>query len=164
MSRLFNDMAHDAQNGLDRHEGKDGYSHLESIGDITFENDVPGGAHTDRAIDTDLVNALHTSLDESGLSVNVNSTTGGHGVGTPHYNGKALDINQIGGVRVQFLSDNGLMRDVVVLQRNLMMQPGVIKVFGPVYNYVKVDGSWIQARSHVSLQQSHSNHIHVQVE
>jgi RHS repeat-associated core domain len=153
-----------AQKGLDRHEGKEGYSHLESLDDITFENDVPGGPHTDRAIDTDLVNALHTSLDNSGLTVNVNSTTGGHGVGTPHYNGKAIDINQVGGVKVQFLTDNGLMRDVLILQRNLMMQPGVIKVFGPVYNYVKHNGNWIQANSHVSLRQSHSNHIHVQVE
>lgn len=110
------------------------------------------------------MNALHTSLDNSGLTVNVNSTTGGHGVGTPHYNGKALDINQVNGVKVQFLTDNGLMTDVVILQRYLMMQPGVIKVFGPVYNYVKHNGNWVQANSHVSLRQSHSNHIHVEVE
>ena len=174
-SRLLNDDAVNDKPGgnLDRHENEIGFDHVRSDPDgdgtdeLSFENDLTDKPHTDRAINVSLVVVLEDSSNNTGLSFNINSSTGGHKSGTPHFEGNAVDVNMVNSSKLY--SDNSrsaFSRNATIeLQVEFMSFPQVIKVYGPYGAYQRINNQWYQLprQRWSKLYVQHRNHIHVQV-
>jgi len=123
--------------------------------EITFFNDVPGGPSTNLPVSDETADMIEQVVRETGLSININSTTGGdHVRGSYHPRGRAVDINKINGVRVKDCPA-GARR----LQEAFNEQANIFENYGPALQTRTLeDGTRVdkprQARKH-------RTHIHV---
>ena len=135
---------------------------LGSVGPkITFQNDNPTGASTDRAVTTATAKMVEATVLRSGVkSVNINSTTGGHaGTASRHNSGKAVDINRVNGLRVDSAAGAALANSI---QGVAAQQLNVRENFGPAYTVKTVEpGSQPITINNAALTRSHQNHVHL---
>jgi RHS repeat-associated protein len=120
---------------------------------ITFKNDVPGMPDVSPDVSHAMADMIEEVVRETGLSININSTTGGHSSG-PHTEGRAVDINRIDGMRV----DNPQNIDNVMgLEQAIINHPNSNQVLGPALNVNK----WYNApQPSPTLIKQHTDHIH----
>jgi RHS repeat-associated protein len=126
---------------------------------VTFKNDVPGGPHTNRPIDTNTAKMVEDGIRDAAVeSVNINSSTGGHNSGR-HPMGKAVDVNRVNGARVD---DSANSRPVKSLQDSFSAQPNIRENFGPTRVEKTTDpGSAPKDMSNnEDLVDQHANHLH----
>lgn len=122
---------------------------------ITFINDTPGGPSTNRPVTDETASMIENAVAESGLSINLNSTTGGnHSPTSRHYTGQAVDINMVGGQPVSVTNPN-----VRVLQQSLQGQDNIRENFGPFINTKTLPSGQVKPMPGVANQ--HKTHIHV---
>jgi hypothetical protein len=130
---------------------------------ITFNNDVPGGDNTDKPVSARLANVIEGAVTETGYSININSTTGGHGPRDPHTEGRAVDINRINGIRVSDLRSYYMVQNFM---KAVEKYNWVNQVIGPSN---KLSGDYFNGKLLKSrplptwLLLEHLNHIHVNV-
>ncbi len=93
---------------------------------ITFNNDVTGGPSTDLPVMDELARLIEDVVVSTGLDVNINSTTGGHASG-PHTQGRAADINYVGGSHV---TDPANAANVHAFQQALINHPLSNQILG----------------------------------
>lgn len=127
---------------------------------ITFTNDDPTKPTPYQPLTTDTARMVATGFWDSGLgSMNINSTTGGHGkptqTGSRHNQARAVDINRINGRAVE----GGRAEDVAALQEALARQANVRENFGPAFQTKAMSpGGAVTPRP--DQRAGHRNHIH----
>jgi hypothetical protein len=123
-------------------------------GKITFVNDTPGRPSTDHEMSASTAAMIEDVAREVGLSININSTTGGkHDPKSRHYSGRAVDINMVNGIPVS--PSNPYVR---TLQEAFERHPNIRENFGPGRCVKKVDGR-VLPMPKATLK--HRTHIHV---
>ena len=122
---------------------------------ITFNNEVANGPSTDLPVHSELAELIEDAAVSTGLDININSTTGGHTAG-PHVQGRAADINQINGMRVD---DPANAANVQALQDALIQHGNANQVLGPARNANIVNGRPVPITNQ-TLINDHQDHIH----
>jgi RHS repeat-associated protein len=122
---------------------------------ITFENDEPGKPSPDQPVSRETAKMVEDVVVETGLSININSTTGGkHSPSSRHPLGMAVDINRIGGKPVSQVLD-----DTTRLQEAFNEHSHIRENFGPALNTKTLgDGTRVEKPG---VKSAHKNHIHV---
>jgi len=127
---------------------------------ITFINDVPGGPSTDLPVSDATAEMIENVVRETGLSININSTTGGKGVHEPlsrHFRGMSVDIDKICGVPVSQFNEYGQ-----ALQDAFNRQNNIRENFGPSLNTKTLrDGTQLNWGNKPKIVENHRTHIHV---
>lgn len=122
---------------------------------ITFINDTPGGPSTNRPVTDETASMIENAVAETGLSININSTTGGnHSTTSRHYTGQAVDMNTVGGQPISVNNQN-----VKVLQQSLQGQDNIRENFGPFINTKTLPSG--QVKPMPGVANKHRTHIHV---
>jgi RHS repeat-associated protein len=117
---------------------------------VTFSNTLDG-ASSNNPLNPKAVNALTRALNmannlERINSISISATTNGvHSARSLHYSGRAIDINQVNGVRIAI---QGSSPAVIAIQNALSSDPTVTQNKGP----------------HLGTDANHLNHIHFGVE
>lgn len=127
---------------------------------LTFDNDNSDNPSPDQAVHPNLAKAVEEVAAETGLDLNINSTTGGeHGSSTSrHYQGKAVDINKINGLPVNH-PDN--KENVKKLQEAMNKHKGMRECFGPhLQEQIKTKGR----EKRPDTAGGHKGHIHFAVQ
>lgn len=165
------------ENFLDK-DGK-GYIPTRVIGDhgatiLTFENDVAGGDSTYLPVDGRLRDMIMSIARRSGFeSMNINSTTGGNRTTPSHPEGRAVDINNINGLRVIDPDNAENVRHLQDLGRD---EQDIYHNYGPAYLEQNIrnekTGVWEQKslegrmrtqKHYDDLVKAHQNHVHLAV-
>jgi hypothetical protein len=98
---------------------------------------------------------IENVVRETGLSININSTTGGaHAPGSRHPGGMAVDINRINGCPVS-QNNNNVQR----LQDAFNQQSNILENYGPALNTRTEQGGTREDRPGQAA--GHQTHIHV---
>jgi RHS repeat-associated protein len=122
---------------------------------ITFVNDVPGAPSTNLPVSDASAQMIENVVRETGLSININSTTGGaHAPGSRHPGGMAVDINRINGCPVS-QNNNNVQR----LQDAFNQQSNILENYGPALNTRTEQGGTREDRPGQAA--GHQTHIHV---
>lgn len=127
---------------------------------ITLNNDQKDGKSVDLPVHQDLAQAIEDISTVTGLRININSTTGGeHGRSdSRHYQGKAVDINEINGLPINH-PDN--KEDVKKLQEAMNKHKGMRECFGPhLQEQIKTKGR----EKRPDTAGGHKGHIHFAVQ
>lgn len=108
--------------------------------EITFNNDVAGGPSTNLPVTTETAKMVEGAVVNSGVdSVNINSTLGSAGVSRTspaHPSGRAVDINEVNGQRVDSPANSSAVSD---LQNAFAGQSNIRENYGP--SRVEITGS-----------------------
>ena len=125
---------------------------------ITFVNDVPGGPSTDLPVSDATAEMIENAVRETGLSININSTTGGeHEPGSRHPLAMAVDINKICG-----LPANEYNWYAQALQDAFNRQNNIRENFGPTLNTKTFEnGKRAVWSTRPGIFAKHQTHIHV---
>ncbi|MDH4275927.1 MAG: hypothetical protein OEW08_12900, partial [Gammaproteobacteria bacterium] len=124
---------------------------------IGFRNDVPGGPSTDKKVLFEAADNIEGAVRETNLSINVNSTTGGHTSGQ-HPAKEAVDVNRVGGSKV---SDPRNLANVSKFQKALGNQPNIFRNYGPAgQTETQVRGGMKSVIPVSGQAAAHANHIH----
>lgn len=127
---------------------------------ITFTNDDPNKPTPYQPLTTDTARMVATGFWDSGLgSININSTTGGHGkpaqTGSRHNQARAVDVNRINGRAVE----GGSVQDIAALQEAFARQANIRENFGPAFQTKSLNpGGAVAPRP--DQRAGHRNHIH----
>ncbi|MBY0512063.1 MAG: hypothetical protein K2P94_18145 [Rhodospirillaceae bacterium] len=134
---------------------------------VTTRNDAASAPDTDRAIDQRLADALERAAEDI-VGFNINSSTGGlHGTGkpgsSPHYDGRAVDINVVGGLPI---TDPRVKQAADALVKHLQGNTEVDRLFGPYYNGIRgPNGDWQSLNPNFPEPRKtihdHRTHMHV---
>ena len=125
---------------------------------ITFNNDVTGGLTTDQRVKFETADVVEGAVHQTGLNVNINSTTGGHPEENQHTKGEAFDINRI---NEQKVVDPATRDDVNTLQQALRDQPGIFRNYGPTQQTKTHIRNGVRSDFPIPSQaKEHKNHIH----
>ena len=126
---------------------------------ITFNNDERSKPSTDQPISYPMAEIIEDTVKNAGLDININSSTGGNRrKQSHHYDGKDVDINRVGGKRVD---DPDNFDNVKELQEKFNEHPNIYENYGPALNTKKdANGQYIKRPS---LASSHKDHIHISV-
>jgi len=174
------ERGYDKETFLDK-DGK-GYIPTRVIGEhgatiLTFDNDVPGGPSTYLPVDGRLRDMIMSIARKSGFgSMNINSTTGGNRTSGAHPHGRAVDINNINGLRV---IDPNNAENVRHLQDLGLDEKDIAENFGPAYLRVnsmytnkngEVELKWENFKDKMKdkkrykeIEDGHQNHVHLSV-
>ncbi|MBL1261267.1 MAG: hypothetical protein COB33_012120 [Thiotrichaceae bacterium] len=131
--------------------------HISSFnGKITFINDAPTNPSPNLPVSEHLAKMVENIVRITGLSININSTTGGtHSKKSLHYYGMAIDINLINGKRIDDPSNESNVRRV---QRLFSQEQDIGECFGPFIN-IRKNGSTITQKP--QMKSKHLNHLHI---
>jgi hypothetical protein len=124
---------------------------------ITLANDVTGLPRPTAFLDARLAAAIERAVLDTGLSVNINSTSGGtHSTWSGHYFYCGVDINRIDGRRV----DDPLNRAAVQAYQDALARHmgDLAENFGPTRNEALDPRGAVVAVPGVAAQ--HQNHVH----
>lgn len=120
---------------------------------ITFENDKKGGISPDQPISARTAEMIENAVRESGVNININSTTGGiHSQNSNHFREKAVDINKVNGNPVSPGND-----DAKRFQEALKANENIRENFGPDINEKTDSGVTVPRPDQAG---NHENHIH----
>lgn len=127
---------------------------------ITFVNDDPNRPSPYQPLTTPTARMAASAIWDSGVdSVNINSTTGGHGApgqrGSRHNQARAVDINRVNGAPV-LNADPG---PIGALQDAFGRQANIRENFGPGYQQ-KTPRPGASAVSWPGVAAGHRNHLH----
>lgn len=129
---------------------------------LTFDNDNPDNPSPDQAVQPNLAKAVEEVAAETGLDLNINSTTGGTHSSSKsrHYQGKAIDINKINGLPVNH-PDN--KENVKKLQEAMNKHKGMRECYGPhLQEQNRPEGAGRKKKP--KMAGSHKGHIHFAVQ
>lgn len=100
----------------------------------------------------------HLSDSEKISSINIYATTNGNHTGPNHYNGTAIDINRINGVR---MAQSGVTNQIIELQKAFDNFQYIRENFGPHFNhkYYISSNTW----NYNYPVGGHNDHIHISV-
>jgi len=129
---------------------------------LTFDNDNPDNPSPDQAVHPNLAKAVEEVVTETGLDLNINSTTGGTHSSSKsrHYQGKAIDINKINGLPVNH-PDN--KENVKKLQEAMNKHKGMRECYGPhLQEQNRPEGAGRKKKP--KMAGSHKGHIHFAVQ
>lgn len=125
-------------------------------GKITFINDVPSNPSPNLPVSEHLAKMVENIVRTTGLSMNINSTTGGaHSKTSFHYYGMAIDINLINSKRIDDSSNASNVRRV---QQLLSQEQDIGECFGPFIN-IRKKGTTITQKP--QMKAKHLNHLHI---
>lgn len=125
-------------------------------GKITFINDVPSNPSPNLPVSEHLAKMIENIVRTTGLSININSTTGGKHTRTSfHYFGMAVDINLINGKRIDDPTNASNVRRV---QQLLSQEQDIGECFGPFIN-IRKKGSKVTQKP--QMKAKHFNHLHI---
>jgi hypothetical protein len=137
---------------LDRFDDVEDFEKIgPEVSNITFVNNDAKRPHTRRAIISTLANALKNAARATGYQININSTTGGHDDG-PHFEGRAVDINSINGIRVVDPASRPLIRELI---RHMQQDQNIGEIIGPTWSGVS------NRNPSKALQAAHEDHLHI---
>ena len=149
--------------------GNNGLSNMEvslsetSLVSVTFQNDDPSMPSTDKPIETSAANMVEKAVLDAGVqSININSSTGGHGGKLSwHNSGHAVDINRVNGAKVSS-SNSAATR----IQEAARAGGKVRENFGPniMEKTSKSGGVPVQNYGTTGLKREHQNHVHLSVQ
>lgn len=129
------------------------------VTNITFVNDIPGGASTNQPILTKAAATIEAVISAANVqSVNINSTSGGeHSTTSAHYLGRAVDINKVDGKSVD-TNNNGASK----LQEAARSNTNIRENFGPIRLEKRTSSDSSPAEyGNKKLADSHKTHIHL---
>ncbi len=125
-------------------------------GKITFVNDDSKAPSPDLPVSDALASMIESAVSSTGLSININSTTGGaHSKRSFHYHGMAVDINRINGKRID---DKSNAADVLKFQQFLEKHSDIGECFGPSINIRKQGTNIVQKPQ---MKKKHLDHLHI---
>ena len=149
--------------------GNEGLSNMEvglremRVVSVTFQNDDPSRPSTDKPIETSAANMVEKAVLDAGVqSININSSTGGHGGKQSwHNSGHAVDINRVNGVKVS--SNNSAATRI---QEAARAGGRVRENFGPnIMEKTSISGGVpVQNFGTAGLKKEHQNHVHLSVQ
>lgn len=123
---------------------------------ITFINDDPKGKSPYLPVSDATAEMIEKVVIETGLSININSTTGGKHSSPKslHYQGRAVDIDTIDGVSVRNCKNS---KKIQQLQEALKKQKNIYEDFGPYMVIKKKNDKFVAVPK---VAKAHKNHIH----
>ena len=125
-------------------------------GKISFINDEPLAPSPNLPVTDVLATLIEDAVRSTGLAININSTTGGeHCTESFHYRGMAVDINVLGGKKVDDPLNNA---NIQKFQNVIAANPNTGECFGPFINISKI-GATVEQQPQVL--EDHLNHLHV---
>jgi hypothetical protein len=129
---------------------------------LRFKNDNPDNPSPDQAVHPNLAKAVEEVAAETGLDLNINSNTEGTHSSTKsrHYQGKAVDINKINGLRVDH---PGNIENVKKLQEAMDKHKGMRECYGPHLQEQNRPESSGRKKT-PKMADGHKGHIHFSVQ
>lgn len=125
-------------------------------GKITFINDDKTSHSPNLPVSEYLAKMIEHVVLTTGLSININSTTGGnHSPRSFHQFGMAVDINKINSLRIDDPKNTSSVRR---FQQIISQHPDVSECFGPFINIRKKSGQIIQKPE---MKIKHINYLHI---
>lgn len=125
-------------------------------GKISFINDDPSAPSPNLPVTDKLATLIESAVRSTEFTININSSTGGkHSTRSFHYHGMAIDINLLGGKRIDDKSNSA---NVQKFQNIIAANPNTAECFGPFIN-IRKRGSKVEQKPQVL--KAHLNHLHI---